>query len=186
MQLTHEQIHYILDQYLSLYPHEQEKLTPLFDFLETTQGDLYNRKNMDGHITWSGVIVNPERQETLLIYHNFFKMYQQPGWHIDPGETPLYGAQRECQEETGVTQLKYLPIHHIHIEVPLTIGCHIVPPNDKKNEGEHWHFDFVYVFETTQKDIHIDDDGVSDAKWFMLEEIGERLPSIPDKIKKLD
>ena len=61
-------------------------------------------------------------------------MYQQPGGHIDPGETPLYGAQRECGEETGIQQFTYLPIDAIHKMVPINIGCHFISANEKKNE----------------------------------------------------
>ena len=186
MHLSHAQIHYILDQYLSLYPHEQERLTPLFDFLETTQGDLYDRKNMDGHIVWSGIIVDEEKKESLMIYHNTFQRYQQPWWHIDPGETPVQWAQRECIEETGITKLEYIPAHRIYTDMPIDIWCHIVPENEQKKEWEHWHFNFIYVFEAKEKNTQLNDEGVSDAKWVDLDEVGKLLPSIPYKVKELD
>jgi len=183
MQLTTQDIQSIVDQYLYIFPEEREHLAPLFQFLDTTAGDLYDRKNMDGHIVGSGVILNPEKDQSFLVYHNTFQQYQQPGGHIDPGETPLQGTQRECLEETGMQDLVYLPLDVNNAHIPLDIGCHIIPANERKNEGKHWHFNFIYIFQTDEKTPVIDDDGVSDAKWFTLDEIRKVLPNIPQKVK---
>jgi len=182
MQLATQDIQSILDQYLHIFPEERDYLAPFFSFLESTKWDLYDRKNMDGHIVGSGVIVDPEKQETLLIYHNTFKQYQQPGGHIDPGETPLQWTLRECIEETGIQTLHYLPVHTNNHNIPLDIECDMIPVNKKKNEGEHWHFNFIYLFDTHEKTPIIDDDGVSDAKRFSLDQIGKILPNIPKKM----
>ncbi len=185
MQWSKQEIQSILDQYLTIFPEEKEELAPLFSFLESSKWDLYDRKNMDGHIVSSGVIMNREKKQTLLIYHNTFERYQQPGWHVDPGETVLQWTLRECIEETGIQKLDYLPLDVNNTQIPLDIWCHIVRANDKKDEWSHWHFNFIYAFATDEKTPVMDDDGVSDAQWFALDEIGKVLPKIPHKIQFL-
>ena len=184
MQLDTQQIHSILENYLTIFPEEREQLAPLFQFLATTSWDLYDRKNMDGHIVGSGVIVDPSKKQTLMIYHNTFQRYQQPGWHVDPGETPLQWTQRECIEETGIQNFVYLAVDKNNEHIPLDIGCHMIAANEKKNEGEHWHFNFIYAFVTNEKTPIMNDDGVSDAKWFSLNEMENILPLISKKITK--
>ena len=182
MQLDTQQIHSIVENYLTIFPEEREQLAPLFQFLDTTGWDLYDRKNMDGHIVGSGVILDPDKKQTLMIYHNTFQRYQQPGGHVDPGETPLQWTQRECIEETGIQDFVYLAIDTNNNDIPLDIGCHLIAANDGKNEWEHWHFNFIYAFITNEKTPIMDDDGVSDAKWFVLQEMANVLPAIPHKI----
>lgn len=182
MQLTRQEIQSILDQYLHIFPEEREQLTPLFSFLQSTTWDLYDRKNMDGHIVGSGVILDPNKKQTLMIYHNTFQRYQQPGGHVDPNETVLEWSQRECIEETGIQDFVYLPLDKNNVNIPVDIGCHIVAANEKKNEDEHRHFNFIYAFTTNEKTPVMDDDGVSDAKWVTLDEITNILPTIPQKV----
>lgn len=183
MQLDTQQIHSIVEKYLTIFPEEREHLAPLFQFLDTTEWDLYDRKNMDGHIVGSGIIVDPRKDQTLMIYHNTFQRYQQPGGHIDPGETPLQWTQRECIEETGIQNFTHLAVDRNNEHIPLDIGCHMIATNEKKNESEHRHFNFIYAFVTNEKTPIMDDDGVSDAKWFALDEIMNVLPNIPQKIR---
>lgn len=183
MQLTKQEVQSILDQYLTIFPEEKEEFAPLFSFLRETNWDLYDRKNMDGHIVGSGVIVDTEKKQTLLIYHNTFERYQQPGWHVDPGETVLDGTLRECREETGMQKFTYLPLDINNTNIPLDIGCHMIAANDKKNEWIHWHFNFIYAFATDEKTPVMNDNGVSDAQWFPLDKIEKVLPKIPYKIQ---
>lgn len=85
---------------------------------------------------------------------NFPNMWSQTGGGVDSGETPLEGALRECKEELGIT------IPKENIELILSF---------KRM------YDFVDVW-LARLDINIDDiilqeDEVTDVKWFSIEEI---------------
>ena len=47
-------------------------------------------------------IITP-KQELLLLYKRKQQHFEFPGGKIEPNETPLLAAIRECQEEIGIT-----------------------------------------------------------------------------------
>ncbi len=81
-------------------------------------GDPFSRAHYEpGHLTASGIVVNPERTRTLLIFHAKLQRWLQPGGHFEPGECdPRLAAAREVLEETGLTA-------RTAAEGPGTAGC---------------------------------------------------------------
>jgi hypothetical protein len=62
----------------------------------------FARDNLDGHLTGSILITNPEGTRVLLMLHKKFERWQQFGGHCD-GETDVLGvAIREFHEESGI------------------------------------------------------------------------------------
>lgn len=61
------------------------------------------KENLEGHLTGSIMITNPERTKVLLMLHKKFQRWQQFGGHCD-GETDVLGvAIREFHEESGIS-----------------------------------------------------------------------------------
>lgn len=108
----------------------------------------------------------------MLIYHNIFERYQQPGGHIDDNEHPWLNALRELQEETSLSEVE---LHSFHTEndlIPIWIDRQRIPENPKKQEGEHYHYDIRYVFVADDKqDMSIQYQEVSDSKRFRIDEL---------------
>ncbi|WP_197998168.1 NUDIX domain-containing protein [Gimesia maris] len=139
------QIQHILNRYIKTFPLEQERLQPLFDLVNDSNiEDLISRKNFRGHVTASGFVIDISRRKVLRLQHKTLQKLLQPGGHVEPeDESPLEGAKREIQEETGITSLDHIAFHPDY-NVPIDIDTHTIPA--KGDEAEHQHHDFRYLF----------------------------------------
>jgi 8-oxo-dGTP pyrophosphatase MutT (NUDIX family) len=130
-----------IQAYCARFPDEAGKLLPQTQFLENLS-DPFPRDLLPGHITGSGIVIRD--QQILLIQHRYLKEWFQPGGHIDPGETPLHGAIRELQEETG---WQTTPSSLFSSQLPIDIDVHVIPANPIKDEPKHLHIDFAYLLD---------------------------------------
>ena len=120
---------------------------------------VLERNNMAGHLTSSLLIIDPDIQKCLLIFHKSGKKWLQPGGHYEGG-TLLESALREAQEETGIDGLKALGT------VPVSIDTHSIMARPEKKEGEHVHHDFLYAAIASVKSrLLAQEDEVADIAW---------------------
>lgn len=177
------------EKYIRLFPAERAKFQILQEQLEQRDKNLCDRKNMKGHLTASGLLLNSAGDAVFLIYHNFLKLWLQPGGHLDPGERPAQGALREFVEETGI---KNVVLHRWHEknELPFDMDTHEIPVNERKGEGEHFHHDFQYLFRMSGDADNtpvIDLNEVSQYRWVSLDELikdhDDRLKRVAAKIR---
>lgn len=54
------------------------------------------------HLTASAVVIDPNTEAVLLVWHRASQAWMFPGGHVDPDESPAEAAVREVQEETGL------------------------------------------------------------------------------------
>ena len=175
----------IFEEYILIFPNEKEKLNQFSEFLKTNRNNqLFNRKNFEGHITASGYIISLKERKILLLEHKQLNVYVQPGGHIESVDNSiLAAAKREIFEETGLKNLKLINISK-NLDVPLDINTHYIPKNDKKNEDEHYHHDFTYLFIVNHiRDINIDKNESDNYKWCGIEDFNDERKII-DKIYK--
>lgn len=169
--------------YLSFFPEEEGKFTLLMEQVKSGE-DIYNRSNMTGHVTASGLVVN-QQKEFCLIYHNFLQRYLQPGGHVDPEDAMITGAAlREVTEETGLLDVHLMQWCAEH-GMPMDIDSHDIPERPEKGEGVHVHHDFLYLFESFDNNTILQTEEVSDLKWVSLQELaaeGSRFARIVEKI----
>ena len=90
----------VLNDYLLLFPEEQERQTILADYLKTHKGEeITDWNNFDGHIVASGFIYAKEENKFLVLYHKDLKMFLYPGGHVNSSDTnTLSTSKREIQE----------------------------------------------------------------------------------------
>lgn len=169
----------LLDLYLSKFPGERETFSILEKQFQSRDRQLCSRKNMTGHLTASGLLLHPHGKSVFLIHHNFLNLWLQPGGHLDPGESPAQGALREFIEETGIKQVSLHPWHDAN-PFPFDMDTHAIPPNEKKNEGSHFHHDYQYLLTLSHDSAISDDrlvdiaqDEVSNFRWVGLNELIE-------------
>lgn len=178
----------IVNDYLEIFPDEKENLKKLQDLLvhnKDNYENLFNRKNMEGHITASGYIYSREDNKLLLLEHKALNKFLQPGGHSELSDnTILDTAKREIKEETGLENLENVNIA-IDENVPIDINTHFIPANPKKNEGDHYHNDFRYLF-IVQKasDVKIDETESNGYKWVPVDEIRNK-DNFKNVIKKI-
>lgn len=158
----------LLARYLEIYPEENVGLKLLLK--QTAAGEVLNdRRNFNGHIAGSAIILSPDRRQILFIHHKLFDVWQQPGGHWEENEAnPLEASKREAIEETGAHLETYLPVDDKHPLVPLDIDTHEVPARSLKNEPAHYHHDFRYVFVAADTQFKHQPLEVYAAKWFDL------------------
>ena len=172
--LSQRDIKELLCSYLHQFPDETDRVKVFIDFLDNTpSGQLFARKNFNGHITTSAFIVKPDSREMLLLKHKSLGRWLQPGGHVEEDASLLDSALREANEETGVRRSQLL---HIHVgdagHVPFDIDPHFIPPNPKKAEDGHYHHDHRYLFIYQGDDKEdFDPDESTGLKWVRFDDL---------------
>lgn len=169
-----EELKEILAVYLTLFPGERERIQRVTDFVGVTTAEgLYSRKNFNGHITTSAFIVNLATSEMLLLRHKVLNRWLQPGGHAEGDSSLQASALREAVEETEIPAdaLAYMAVSS-HSDVPFDIDPHHIPANAKKEEDEHYHLDFRYIFAYTGGvHSHYNPDESTGLRWVKFEEL---------------
>jgi 8-oxo-dGTP pyrophosphatase MutT (NUDIX family) len=163
----------IVQKYLKYFPEDKNNLILLEKQIQE-KDNIFDRKNFTGHIVANSLIIH--NNKVLTVFHNFLQMYIQPGGHVDEGDmSVLQASLREAEEETGINDLV---LHNWHREtgIPIFIESHLIPENSKKQEKEHYHHDFMYVFKTQMEDINLQINEVSNFSWIDIETVLKNNP----------
>jgi len=173
-----------LEKYLAYFPQERG----LFEILEgqlTAKEDVLSRKNFNGHITASGLVMSPDGK-VLVIFHNKLQRYLQPGGHIESVDTNLVdSARREVMEETGLRDLVLYP-WCLETGLPISIDTHPIPENKNKNEAKHYHHDHMFVFYVQDETIALDLTEVSDFKWIDMDTLAHNDSALAKALRNLE
>lgn len=150
------------------------------------QGDaLDDRKTMPGHITTSAIILSPDYRQTLLIDHIAIGRWLQPGGHYEPAEFLYQSAMREAVEETGVTGLSLHPWHQGG-DLPFVIDTHDVPGKQSRQEQDHVHHDFQYLFlADPATPLAPQEEEVHAAAWKIRDELSSACPKAAARLINL-
>ncbi|MFZ4456777.1 MAG: NUDIX hydrolase [Bacteroidales bacterium] len=127
-----------------------------------TNNELYSRNNMVGHVTASAIVVDREYKHVVMIWHEKLQRWLQPGGHVEIAHdnSLIEAASRELAEETG---LNLNEISLVSVE-PFDLDVHRIPA--RKNEVEHDHFDFRFLYRFTLESKFSDI-----YKWVLIEEL---------------
>ena len=68
------------------------------------------------------VILTRYRDKWVFCWHKRRKSFENPGGHVEKGETPMQAAKRELYEETGITDCELIPLWDY--EQPWDDGVH--------------------------------------------------------------
>lgn len=120
-------------------------------------------------------VIDPATKKILLVFHNKFKKWVQPGGHIELDETPEETALREVYEETG------LKVQIIGEHFPREDDF-IRPLGIQKNRGSdgELHIDIIYAaIPISVIDVNNFDEEIGDVRWFSREEL-EEIEVFPD------
>lgn len=132
--------------------HEAHRRTVLA-FLDE-HPDALERTCGPGHLTGSGLVVDPASGRLLLMLHTKLRRWFQPGGHAD-GDAALPGvALREAAEESGIAGLR--------VAAPaLDVDVHEVPPP----HGPHLHLDVRYLVVAPPGAVPVGNHESLDLRW---------------------
>lgn len=173
----------VLESYYERFPQDLGKYETLDKQIERNE-DLISRKNFNGHVTASGLVICPKGKRALMIFHKGLEMLIQPGGHLEEVDKSLLEASmREVKEETGLAEFNLLGLFESDI-TPLLIDTHEIPANMKKGEGKHYHHDFMYIFQASSEEIVLQLEEVSDAKWVDLNDLMELEDAVGKAVRR--
>ncbi|MGW4725091.1 NUDIX hydrolase [Streptomyces sp. NPDC004291] len=160
MSITSDHIRETLDAYLDVHPDEKRRLSVLTELLDAG-AELTSRKEFRGHVTAGAVLADPAGR-VLHIKHLALNRWLLPGGHVEDDDTTLLAAaQRELTEETGIAASDVVPVG----SRPVHIDAHPIPDNPAKDEPDHRHFDFRFLFRTSADVVALQSDEVTAAAW---------------------
>lgn len=160
-----------LPEYISEYcEFFNEELGLFGDILKNP--DLQNRKNMQGHLATKSFLLSNDGSKVLLLHHKALDKWLQPGGHVDIEDKSLVeAARRELIEETGLSSVFYFPVNLENRHLPINIECSQIPERLEKEETEHTHYDFSFVFVARENaSLTIDQSESNGANWISFEE----------------
>lgn len=137
------------------------------------EADLCNRRNFEGHLTASGVIVHMPEREVLLLRHRSLGKWLAPGGHTEAGDTSAAAAAlREIVEETGIEADMLMPTNVSDgVQYCVEVSSHVIPRNEARGEEEHMHHDFRFLFAYTgSRTIRTDERESAGYEWLPLDD----------------
>lgn len=113
---------------------ETARLGILF-FLRHCPTNPYARETLEGHITASAWITDPDGENAVLLHHRKLERWLQPGGHCDGDADVFAAALRETAEETGIVPLTAE-------SAPFHLDMHAIPARGA--EPAHIHYDIRF------------------------------------------
>ncbi len=160
-----------LHTHATRYSQEKKAALEIISWIEKHGNFAFVKDNLEGHITGSMMITNPERTKVLLMLHKKFQRWQQFGGHCD-GEIDVRSvAIREFHEESGIDRQPEI-IWDIFL-----VDVHAIS-RDAKGRPPHFHFDIMYLgvipedTPFTRQESEVDDIRWFDREWieWLIEE----------------
>jgi 8-oxo-dGTP pyrophosphatase MutT (NUDIX family) len=102
------------------------------------RADAFSRDPAHGHVTGSAVVLNADLSAMVMTWHAKLGRWLQLGGHCDGLRDPLFVAQKEAYEESGLTAIRPLSPDILDIDI------HAIPASSR--EPEHLHYDLRYLF----------------------------------------
>lgn len=166
-----------LEKYKKYFKNEEKRFGLLEKQLQDNE-NLWTRKNFNWHLTASAYIFDKSMQNFVVIHNINLDKWLVPGWHWEEWDWEMQNtAKREAMEETWLSQLKLCSWHNQNEMIPIDIDTHYIPENKKKDERQHFHHDFRYIFiyDWDFSEINIE---TQEIKWFQILNINDDLTKL--------
>ena len=136
----------------------------------------WTRENALAHMTASSMILSPDRQQVLLIYHRIYQSWSWTGGHADGDRDLCAVALREAEEETGAGPFRLLCPQPVALDV-LPVWGHV-----KRGAyvSSHLHLNLTFALEAPlDRTLRAKEDENSGVRWWPLEQL-EQAVTEPD------
>ena len=167
MQYASHQLLVLLDSH-TCADSEEEISVDLARQMITRHADIWLQSCSEGHITGSGLILDPASRKVLLMHHRKLQLWLQMGGHGEDEFDPARTALREACEESGLTDLVFFPDRTQ--PTLIDVDAHIIPV--RKEQAEHYHLDFRYLLATASPQaVQLAQAEAKEIRWFAFSEI---------------
>ena len=156
--------------YIPVNEQEETDKATLLRWLES-QTDISIRENLDGHLTASAWVVNPQRTHVLMAYHKLYNSWAWLGGHADGNWDLCQVAEQEAREESGIGQLCLVSPEPISLEVLVVTG------HEKKGKYVpcHLHLTLTYLFEGDPEDaLQCKPDENTGVSWLNMDDLAQK------------
>lgn len=132
--------------------------------LEACDGnpDILIRSFLPGHITASALVISEDLSMVLLHHHAKLNRWLQFGGHCDGDGNLAFSALRECQEESGISDLWIFPR-------VIDVDIHVIPRI--KEEPEHQHLDVRFIVFGKKSHKPCVSSESNEVRWFDIEKV---------------
>lgn len=147
---------------------EEKDRQAMLDYCALFASPLLTRDNPFAHFTASGLILNPQRTKTLMVYHNIYRSWSWTGGHNDGDADFLAVALREAKEETGLAEVRALGTQPLSLDVlpvwgHIKRGAYVAP---------HMHLSLAYVLLAPEdQPVQSKPDENSGVRWIELSQL---------------
>lgn len=154
-----QSIHPLASQYNEVRAYQQK----MFALLDDSSDYALSRDRIHAHFTVSAFIFS-SKGACLALFHKKLQRWLQPGGHLEKQDlSPIAGALREAQEESGLLDLIPLYPH------PIDLDIHLIPA--RRDETAHEHYDLRFAFSTRTPHLaHISEES-NDLQWLQDESL---------------
>lgn len=118
-----------------------------------------------------GVVINRKRQVLVVSQHG--ASWSLPKGHIEDGETPLEAAKREIEEESGITDLKFIKNLGTYKRFKISL--------DGGEDKSEIKIISMFLFSTSQEEINPKDSENPEARWINKTQVVKLLTHKKDK-----
>ena len=102
--ITRQELVDQIENYKSFNEQEEMDRQLILNWIKNND-NAFSRENTVAHMTASAWVVNKDRSQVLMVYHNIYNSWSWLGGHAD-GETDLLQvAIREVKEEAGISNV---------------------------------------------------------------------------------
>jgi 8-oxo-dGTP pyrophosphatase MutT (NUDIX family) len=165
----------IVGQYRTAAPLDEYAVIDELIQYVTYREDCFERKHEEGakHIATSVLLVTPDFQKALFLWHAKIKCWTQPGGHSD-GDSDIHAvALKELEEETGVTGAKFASL------IPLDIYRFDYAPEVFGYRKSIYNLFFVVILPTGQEPKIMEPDKCESMRWATPDEALEMIKGVP-------
>jgi ADP-ribose pyrophosphatase YjhB (NUDIX family) len=157
---------------------EESRIWSAFYQFAEERPDGFERHCEPGHITGSALVLDPEGRQVLLMHHRKLDKWLQLGGHADGDTRVDRVANKEAQEESGLSRLEWIRYDlpdqlpgQVDRPLPFDLDIHWIPA--RKGEPAHRHYDVRYLLRLAQPEPIRRNAEAKELRWVPLHEASQ-------------
>ena len=127
--------------------------------------DALHRSCLEGHLTGSAAVIDPDTRRVLLLLHTKVQRWLQPGGHADGDGNLARVALREAAEETGIDGLRV-------VTPAVDLDVHVFH-HAAGTEPDHLHLDVRHLVLAPPGAVAVTNHESQGVRWIPVDDLSE-------------